>query len=407
MPFTYTNRKDVTYTLFLTRSQSGKLHYTFALQSNGEPVAELPPGFHISESPNGLVSLVRDRPSLIDPADVAAVEDAIAAHPHGDSYRVVVKPNRIEIYAKEGWDRATVQREWEAAGFKVPVLDERQREILDAYAHFVPVLRLILHDRQQRSFRAEGLVSMGLDDRWLILGQTGPLAEVAREIVPALGAESSYGFYAATVTPPWSDEPQAGPAIVGAAGPQRKPASVHQLKVTLLGLKPPIWRRIVVPSDITLSELHAIVQETMGWHDSHLHEFRIGNVGYGDPRLLEELTDQDSRKTRLGEVAPAPKKRIHYLYDFGDNWEHEILVEAVGPPTPDIDYPICLKGKLACPPEDCGGVWGYADLLEALSDPENTEREDLLDWLGGPFDPEAFDAEEVNQRLALFRRRSR
>jgi hypothetical protein len=161
----------------------------------------------------------------------------------------------------------------------------------------------------------------------------------------------------------------------------------------------------VVPSDITLSELHAIVQETMGWHDSHLHEFRVGNVGYGDPRLLEELTERDSRKVRLEQVAPAPKSRLRYLYDFGDSWEHEILVEAVGPPTPDTRYPICLTGKRACPPEDSGGVWGYADLLDAINDPENTDREDLLEWLGGPFDPEAFDPEDVNQRLESIRRR--
>ncbi len=402
MPITYTNRKGVTYTLYLTRSKTGQPQYTFALQSRGEPVSESPPGFHVSESPNGLVSLVRDRPPLIHAEEVAAVEAAIAAHPHGDMYRVVVKPNRMEIYAQEGWDRATVHREWEAAGLVISDLEEHLRKIEEEFAYFVPVMRFILHDRERRSYRAEGLVSWGIDDRWLILGQSVPLAEQARELVTKLGEETSYGFYASTVAPPWSDPPGAGTTIVG-AGRQRRPASVHQLKVTLLGLRPPIWRRILVPSDITLSELHAVVQETMGWHDSHLHEFRVGDVGYGDPRLLEDLADQDSRKTRLEQVAPTPKTRLRYLYDFGDSWEHEILVEAVGPPAPETRYPICLKGKRACPPEDCGGVWGYADLLEAISDPDKPEHEDLLEWLGGPIDPESFDPDEVNQRLAPFR----
>jgi hypothetical protein len=131
----------------------------------------------------------------------------------------------------------------------------------------------------------------------------------------------------------------------------------------------------------------------------------VGGVSYGDPRLLEGLGARDSRKARLGQVAPAPKSRIRCLYDFGDSWDHEILVEAILPPAPDMRYPVCLKGKGACPPEDCGGVWRYADLIEAISDPNDTERTELLEWLGGPFDPEAFDPAEVNQRLEPIRRR--
>jgi hypothetical protein len=273
MPFTYTNRKGVTYTLYLTRSKTGQRQYNFALQSRGEPVAELPPGFHVSESPNGRVSLVRDRPSLIAPDEIAAVEAAIAAHPHGHLYRVVAKPDRIEIYAPDGWDRTMVHREPEAAGLATPDLAQLDLEIWEELVVFAPVLRFILHDRERHSFRAEGLVYGGLDDHWLLLEQTGPLAELARTLVPALGVETSYGFYASIVVPPESAPPGASTASVIATVRQRQPASVHQLKVTLLGLRPPIWRRVVVPSDITLNDLQDIVQATMGWDNSHLHDF--------------------------------------------------------------------------------------------------------------------------------------
>jgi hypothetical protein len=138
----------------------------------------------------------------------------------------------------------------------------------------------------------------------------------------------------------------------------------------------------------------------MGWYNSHLHDFRIGDVSYSDPRMMQELSDRDEWTALLEEVAPRPKSRLRYTYDFGDSWEHEILVEAITAPEPDKRYPVCVTGKRACPPEDCGGVWGYADLLEAIADPANPEHEELLEWLGDPFDPEAFDVAEVNQRLA-------
>jgi Plasmid pRiA4b ORF-3-like protein len=182
-----------------------------------------------------------------------------------------------------------------------------------------------------------------------------------------------------------------------------QPSSIHQLKVTLMDFQPSIWRRIGVPSDITLADLHAVVQLAMGWHFSHLHDFRVGKVTYGDPDMLVDPGDRDERRASLVEIAPKPKKRFRYLYDFGDSWEHEIVVEAVGPPAPGTRYPVCLAGEGACPPEDCGGVWGYADLLETIADPENPEYEDMLEWLGGPIDPAAFDLKEVNRRLAKFR----
>jgi hypothetical protein len=185
-----------------------------------------------------------------------------------------------------------------------------------------------------------------------------------------------------------------------------RPASIHQLKVTLAGIRPPIWRRILVPSDVTLARLHRVIQEAMGWVDYHLHQFETGGVTYGDLSLNEDGMLDDvvnERTTRLFRVAPSPKNRLLYLYDFGDSWEHIILVEAVLPPEPGRHYPVCLTGRRACPPEDCGGPWGYGDLLTAIADPNHPEHTTLVSWLGAPFDPEAFDLEAINQRLSRLR----
>jgi hypothetical protein len=182
------------------------------------------------------------------------------------------------------------------------------------------------------------------------------------------------------------------------ANPQ--PASVHHLKVTLLPLSPPVWRRLAVPSDMPLGALHCVLQLAMGWDDSHLHDFRVGRTTYGDPKMLEDLGDADEWETSLAHVAPHCGCRLRYTYDYGDNWEHDIMVEQVGSPGPDMHYPVCLAGERAGPPDDCGGGWGYADLLEALADPNHPEHGWKLEWAGGPIDPEAFDLDEVNKRLA-------
>ena len=178
--------------------------------------------------------------------------------------------------------------------------------------------------------------------------------------------------------------------------------AIYQLKVTLKGSKPPIWRRLQVPGNLTLDDLHRVLQIAMGWDNAHLHQFTVGRTYYSDP--LFELDDalgdvNDSTRTTLRQVAPAEKAKFTYEYDFGDSWEHEILVERIVPPEPGARYPVCLTGRRACPPEDCGGIWGYAALLETIQNPDDPEREEMLDWLGGAFDPEAFDLEAVNQAL--------
>ncbi|MDP9365782.1 MAG: plasmid pRiA4b ORF-3 family protein [Chloroflexota bacterium] len=181
------------------------------------------------------------------------------------------------------------------------------------------------------------------------------------------------------------------------------PASIHQLKVTLAGIRPPIWRRLRVPSDVTLATLHGILQAAMGWEDSHLHRFRVGAATYGDRGLLGDVVDRGERVARLSQVAPSRGSKLAYDYDFGDGWEHALVVEAVRPPEPGVPSPVCVAGKRACPPEDCGGPWGYGELLAAIGNPLHPEHGARLAWLGGPFDPEAFDVADVNRRLAKHR----
>ena len=183
--------------------------------------------------------------------------------------------------------------------------------------------------------------------------------------------------------------------------PSKKLTEIYQIKVTLRGSKPPIWRRLLVSSDITLAKLHQIIQAAMGWSDYHLHQFIIGGMYFSEPQpgYGGWVEMQDERKFRLNQVAPGAKSSFVYEYDFGDSWEHVVLVEKALPPEPGQGYPLCIKGKRACPPEDVGGVWGYVNFLEAVQHLEHPQHEDYLEWIGGEFDPEAFDLDEVNAAL--------
>lgn len=187
------------------------------------------------------------------------------------------------------------------------------------------------------------------------------------------------------------------------------PQEIYQLKVTLRYSKPPIWRRLLVPAGLTLDMLHDTLQAAMGWYDCHLHEFHIGQKRYGEPDPEDGLMGlpevSNERSAYLFMVLGKAGAKARYTYDFGDNWEHAIVVEKVLQPEPGIAYPICLGGKLHCPPEDCGGIPGYYDLLAAISDPAHKEHEDMLDWLGGDYDPEVFSVEDVNGRLVPLQRR--
>ena len=174
---------------------------------------------------------------------------------------------------------------------------------------------------------------------------------------------------------------------------------IYQIKITLNESKPPIWRRLLVPGDITLYRLHRIIQDAMGWWDSHLHQFIVNEVYYGEPSDDDWYEVKSERRAKLNQIAPSEKDKFTYEYDFGDDWLHTVLVEKILPPDPSQKLPVCIKGKRACPPEDVGGVWGYEGFLEAIKDPKHEEHESYLEWVGGDFDPEKFDLDAINARL--------
>ena len=183
---------------------------------------------------------------------------------------------------------------------------------------------------------------------------------------------------------------------------KKKYNQVFQFKITLKGIKPPIWRRIQVPETYTFWDLHVAIQDAMGWDDYHLHEFELVNpltglkqsIGSPDKEFDREVFSE--LKQKLVDFFSMENRSAVYTYDFGDNWEHKIQLEKILPREEGVTYPICIKGKRACPPEDCGGIWGYAELLEILGNPNHEEFEEMLEWLGGEVDPEHFDVEEIS-----------
>ena len=178
--------------------------------------------------------------------------------------------------------------------------------------------------------------------------------------------------------------------------------SIYQLKITLNRIKPPIWRRVLAPASSSLADLHDFIQAVMPWEDAHLYLFKKGRKTYSEPDPdSSDMADADSAEVLLSELLTAPKQKLTYLYDFGDGWEHTILLEEIQPFDLEVIYPQCIAGKRACPPDDCGGPGGYATMLEALKDPKHPEHELYLDWIGDEFDPDAFDVEEANDALLL------
>ncbi|GAB3973116.1 plasmid pRiA4b ORF-3 family protein [Plantactinospora veratri] len=165
---------------------------------------------------------------------------------------------------------------------------------------------------------------------------------------------------------------------------------IFQLKVSLADVTPPVWRRVLVPGGYTLDRVHRLFQSVLGWQNCHLHSFDIDGVQYGVPDPEGELTLRDELDTRLDAVA-TKGGRFLYTYDFGDWWEHDVIVEDVFGADPDERYPVCSAGAGACPPEDIGGPYGYRRFLAAMADPDHPEHESLRDWLGRPFDPSTFD----------------
>lgn len=176
--------------------------------------------------------------------------------------------------------------------------------------------------------------------------------------------------------------------------------AIIQFKITLLGSKPPIWRRVQMPGHYRMDHVHQVIQLAMGWTNSHLHEFTIKGkqIGMAESAWDDDLIEES--EVYFEELKLKKGDNFRYTYDFGDDWTHEVLIESIE--DGDIDVPVCLKGKGACPPEDCGGVWGYEDILEALKDPDSPEYEDFREWLPEGFDPAVFPLASINEELAEF-----
>jgi hypothetical protein len=179
---------------------------------------------------------------------------------------------------------------------------------------------------------------------------------------------------------------------------------ILHFKIQLRDIKPAIWRRIEVPASYTFWDLHVAIQDAMGWLDSHLHAFRIRpprmraevTIGIPDPEPFEGAPDfLPGWRIPVTQYFTDIGHRAQYEYDFGDGWEHDLVLEQVSTRLAKTKYPRCVAGARACPPEDCGGPGGYAQLLETIANPADPEHESMLEWLGGPFEAEAFDPRDI------------
>jgi hypothetical protein len=180
--------------------------------------------------------------------------------------------------------------------------------------------------------------------------------------------------------------------------------NVYQFKITLDGISPPIWRRIQVPGNYTFFDLHVAIQDAMGWQDYHLHSFTITDPRSGEDVELGMPDDDLFGETlpgwehRISDYFTLENKKAEYVYDFGDDWTHKVVLEKILPAEPGVEYPICTAGKRACPPEDVGGIYGYMDFLDVINNPNDEQYKDMLQWAGGKFDPEHFNPKEVKFR---------
>ena len=179
-------------------------------------------------------------------------------------------------------------------------------------------------------------------------------------------------------------------------------ADIARLRIDLDEVTPRVRRRVEVPLDIRLNELHPVIQAAMGWEDYHLYEFRRAGTAWGVPDPDWDFPGTSAlpaADASLADLLGGRAKRFTYVYDFGDDWRHTVRVEKIAEAEPDIRYPRFLDGEGRCPPEDVGGPWGYADFLEAVSDPGHERHDELLEWCGGAFDPADIGEAEIRERL--------
>ena len=305
MPFMYTNRKGDAYSLHHIKTAGGKHRYILAQQSKkGEPADELPAGYRVKETAAGAVSIVPDEPPLIQPAEMANVENALRQLPQPDDYLAVGQHDRIEVYATV----AVARYGW----YPAPRQGEPPR--------YDPVLRFALIDPARRVFRADEAYPWRRE-RWIWLGQIGNISDLAGTLLPDLASRAKRDPLGLgdldlptwdSALEDWFSRPRRR------AGRSAPPVSVHRLKVTLKHSRPPIWRRLLVPSDMTLDLLHDVLQTATGWGDEHLHLFEIDGMTFSDPRHRDADIAEEA-DVRLDQAAPFAKTRFRYQYDFGDS----------------------------------------------------------------------------------------
>ncbi|MEO8888487.1 MAG: plasmid pRiA4b ORF-3 family protein [Jatrophihabitantaceae bacterium] len=265
---------------------------------------------------------------------------------------------------------------------------------------------------------AEGMTIMGWSERgthrrlcpsaafeaaratWAVFRRLGFVAKYRHSVDDAPGEAARRLARAALLGRP--STVSAGRTVVSA---RRSPELAVQLRVALRHIEPDIWRRLVVPASLTLRQLHAVLQTTLGWEDYHLHLFEVDGVLYGDVEELEGHPLGEEETFTIAQAAEAVRE-FSYEYDFGDSWHHDIVIEQIMPSV-GIGTPHLIDGARACPPEDCGGSGGFEELLEVLADPSDEEHADMLRWVGGSYDPEAFDLAELNAALELSDRHTR
>ena len=276
------------------------------------------------------------------------------------------------------------------------------------------LLQLAAGRSEDDALLAEGWGILGwrrMDGSWLTDSDVRYATYEVRSGLTRLGVLPDRPYGTEQLPPDQATIRVARAALIGRDAPESaavetaEPTARILLKITLLDIEPPIWRRVEVPADYTLAQLDAVIQIAMGWENSHLHRFEIGGVIYShqlEADLWSDVQLGDEFTCTVGQ-AIGRRRKCHYEYDFGDGWRHEIRVEKTTQSEP-VTGPHLLGGARACPPEDCGGTWGYANLVAAVADPSHPEHEDLLEWVGGGFDPEKFDLEGVDARVVAYGR---
>ena len=223
-----------------------------------------------------------------------------------------------------------------------------------------------------------------------------------RELAAVLAASGPAQLPSNVILFPGSYRPDSAPVTVSEPPPER---SIFQLKITLQNIKPLVWRRVLVDAGSYLSDVHEVIQAAFGWWNHHLYDFEVDAKRYGvsDPNDDWSTPAIDEGFIRLDSIATVGST-IDYTYDFGDGWNHEVIVEKRFPATSGTSVPVCVGGRRACPPEDCGGPWGYQELLDILADPAHPEHQERTKWLDRPFDPDAFDPADFTRNLRMIHR---